>query len=56
VQAQSEVSDSSNPHVWEAKKTEVENKVGEAGATLAKNEQKVRQQLKDMLQTAANKL
>lgn len=38
------------------KQTEFENKVGEAGTSVARKEQQIRQQLKDLLQTAAAKL
>jgi hypothetical protein len=38
------------------KQVELEDKVGQAGASVARTEQQIRQQLKDLLQTAAAKL
>ena len=38
------------------KQTEFETKVGEAGTSVARKELQIRQQLKDLLQTAAAKL
>ncbi|MBW4658302.1 MAG: hypothetical protein KME15_06485 [Drouetiella hepatica Uher 2000/2452] len=54
--AQAETTDAASPEVWEHEKAKVETKVGEAGTALAKKEQQVRQQLKEMLHTAAAKL
>ncbi|HEY9627968.1 MAG TPA: hypothetical protein V6C84_11750 [Coleofasciculaceae cyanobacterium] len=56
TQAQAKASEPVNSYAWEQKKAEVEDKVGEAGAVLAQKEHQVRQQLKDLLQTAASKL
>jgi hypothetical protein len=56
AKAQAEATDSVSPQGWEHKKAEVEVKVGEAGSILAKKEQQVRQQLKEILQTTAAKL
>ena len=56
TKAQAEATDSTTPQGWERKKAEVETKVGEAGTALAKKEQQARQQLKEILQTAAAKL
>ena len=44
------------PNVLQQRQAEVENKLGEAGATFAKKEQHVKQQLKQLLQTANAKL
>lgn len=44
------------PNVLQQRQAEVENKLGEAGATFAQKEQHVQQQLKQLLQTAAAKL
>ncbi len=44
------------PNVLQQRQVEVENKLGEAGATFAQKEQHVKQQLKALLQTATAKL
>jgi predicted transport protein len=43
------------PTVLQMKQAEFENKLGEAGVTLAQKERHVKQQLKELLQTAAAK-
>ena len=44
------------PNVLQQRQAAVENKLGEAGATFAQKEQHVKQQLKQLLQTATAKL
>ena len=44
------------PTVLQARQAEFENKLGETGATVARKEREVKQQLKELLKTAATKL
>lgn len=55
TKAQAEATDATSPKVWEHEKAEVETKVGAAGAALAKKEQQVQQQLKEILQAATKR-